>query len=98
MSENNEFVTGFQKTVGDEGANAFGMEKVDMTGWTGPGGTPSELGKLRAREAARQASLVASGAMSMTVPITNAGIVLDTFGGQYGEGGTKPDIQGGANK
>lgn len=98
MSENNEFQAGFQKSSGDEGANAFGLETTDLTGWTGPGSQPRELENLRNREKARQADLVSSGAMSMTAPINSAGIVLNSFGGAFGEGGTKPDIQGGANK
>lgn len=98
MSENNEFVAAVEKTAGDKGSNGFGMEQVDMTGWTGAGGNPSELAKLRAREQARFNDLQASGAMSLTTPVTNSGIVLDGFGGAFGEGGAKPDIQGGANK
>jgi hypothetical protein len=97
MAENNQFQTGFQKSFGDKGANGFGIEKTDLTGWTGDGGTPAELHKLRSREAARLSDLQSSGAMSVTVPLNNAGIVLEGFGGAFGEGGTKPDIQGGAN-
>ncbi len=98
MSENNEFVVATQKSAGDKGSNGFGLEQTDMTGWTGQGSQPRELENLRNREIARQADLVASGAMSMTAPINSAGIVLNSFGGMFGEGGAKPDIQGGANK
>lgn len=97
MAENNDFQAEFQKSSGDRGANGMGLETTDMTGWTGPGSQPSELQKLRSREQARYNDL-AGKAFSMTVPITNAGIVLDGFGGAFGEGGAKPNIQGGANK
>lgn len=64
---------------------------------TFPGAEASEQYKLKERELARFNSLAP--AMGMKVDITNAGIVLDSFTDTgYGEGGTKPDIQGGANK
>lgn len=99
MSENNEFVSAFDKSSGDKGANGFGLESVDMTGWTGEGGTPSELNKLRNREKARFAEL--SGKAFGNPTINNAGVVLNSFGGAFGEAQTspsKPNIQGGANK
>lgn len=98
MASNNQFQGATEKGSGDKGSNGFGMEQTDMTGWTGPGSQPSELEKLRSRESARFADLQSSGAMSLTTPITNSGIVLNGFGGMYGEGGAKPDIQGGSNK
>lgn len=66
---------------------------------TFPGSEASEQSKLKMREIARFDNLQSSGAMSMTAPITSAGIVLSGFADTgYGEGGAKPDIQGGANK
>lgn len=96
MSQNNEYQKGFEKGKGDEGANGFGLETVDMTGWTGPGSAPSELQVIRTREKARFAEL--SSKAFGNPEINNAGVVLDSFGGMFGEGGAKPNIQGGANK
>jgi hypothetical protein len=97
MVENNQFQAGFQKSYGDTGANGMGLEQTDMTGWTGEGSQPSELSKARSREQARYNDLNAK-VLGKSVMITNEGIVLDSFGGAFGEGGTKPNIQGGANK
>lgn len=60
-----------------------------------PGSEASEQYMMKQREIARFNSLKPAMGNPM---ITNAGIVLDTFGGQFGEGGSKPDIQGGANR
>lgn len=100
-TDNNLYVGPFEKTVSND-AMANGMGIAHPAGEkqfeTFPGSGQSETNKLREREIARYNGLAASGAMGMKVPITNAGIVLDSFGGAFGEGGTKPDIQGGANK
>lgn len=65
---------------------------------TFPGSEASEWAKMKDREVARYNDL-AGKAFGLTVPITNAGIVLDGFTSTgYGQGGAKPDVQGGALK
>lgn len=87
---------------GDNIANGFGLANpaaLKSQIETFPGSEASEQTKLKDREMARFNALQSSGAMGMKVNITNAGIVLGGFTETgYGEGGTKPDIQGGANK
>lgn len=102
-SNNNIFQGAAEKTVSNDNfSNGFGIArpaslKPGME--TFPGSEASEQSKLKMREIARFDNLQSSGAMSMTAPITSAGIVLSGFADTgYGEGGTKPDIQGGANK
>lgn len=101
QSNNNLYQGKAETTVSNDNlANGMGMAhpaalKAGME--TFPGSEASEQVKLKDREWDRFNDLKASGAMGMTAPITNAGIVLNSFGGAYGEGGTKPDIQGGAN-
>lgn len=87
---------------GDNIANGYGLATpaaLKSAIETFPGSEASEQMKLKQREAARFSALQSSGAMSMTVPITNAGIVLDGIVNVgYGEGGSKPSVQGGALK
>ena len=87
---------------GDNIANGFGLATpaaLKSMIETFPGSEASEQMKLKARENARFAALQSSGAMGMTVPITNAGIVLNGIVDTgYGEGGTKPNVQNGALK
>lgn len=102
-SNNNLYQSTAEKTVSNDNMpNGMGIArpaslKPGME--TFPGSEASEQSKLKMREIARFDNLQSSGAMSMTTPITSAGIVLTGFAETgYGEGGTKPDIQGGANK
>lgn len=100
-SNNNLFEKKFEKSVSNDNmANGMGLarEAALKPFENVPGVNATEQQKLRDREYARYSSLVSAGAMGQTQTITNAGIVLDTFGGMFGEGGSKPDIQGGANK
>lgn len=90
--------TGFS---GDNIANGFGIGRpatLKNAIETFPGSEASEFAKLKEREIVRFNDL-SSKAFGLQVPITNAGIVLDSFASTgYGEGGSKPDVQGGANK
>lgn len=100
-TNNNLYEGPFEKSVSnDTMANGMGIAQApQLKSFENiPGVNQSEQNKLKEREIARFNDLSGSGAMSMTVPITNAGIVLGSFGGAFGEGGSKPDIQGGANK
>lgn len=103
QSNNNIYQGPAEKSFsGDNVSNGFGIARpagLKANIETFPGSEASEQVKLKQREIARFDNLQASGAMSMTAPITNAGIVLSGFADTgYGEGGAKPDIQGGANK
>lgn len=102
-SNNNLYQSTAEKNVSNDNfPNGYGIArpatlKPGME--TFPGAEASEQYKLKIRENARFDNLQSSGAMSMTAPITSAGIVLTGFADTgYGEGGAKPDIQGGANK
>lgn len=100
-SNNNVFQRPFEKSVSNDNyPNGYGIGQAatEKEFETIPGVNQSEQDKLRGRERARFASLESSGALGLSQTITNKGIVLDTFGGMFGEGGTKPDVQGGANK
>lgn len=103
QSNNNLFQGAAEKSFsGDNVANGYGIAhpaglKANIE--TFPGSEASEQVKLKMREIARFDNLQSSGAMSMTTPITNAGIVLTGFSDTgYGEGGAKPSVQGGALK
>lgn len=103
QSNNNLYQGPAEKSVSNDNyPNGYGIAnpaglKANIE--TFPGSEASEQVKLKMRENARFANLQSSGAMSMNAPITNAGIVLTGFADTgYGEGGSKPDIQGGANK
>lgn len=101
MSNNNVYQRPFEKSVSNDNfPNGYGIGQpsTEKEFERIPGVNQSEQDKLRGRERARFASLEASGALGLSQVITNKGIVLDTFGGAFGEGGTKPDLQGGANK
>lgn len=103
QSNNNLYQGPAEKSFsGDNVANGYGIARpagLKTNIETFPGSEASEQSKLKMREIARFDNLSASGALGMTAPITNAGIVLTGFTDTgYGEGGAKPDIQGGANK
>lgn len=90
--------TGFS---GDNIANGYGIADpaaLKAQFETFPGSEASEQSKLKMREIDRFGMLSSSGALSMTTPITNSGIVLDMVNVGYGQGGSKPNIQGGAVK
>lgn len=101
QSNNNIYQGPMEKSFsGDNIANGFGIARpagLKANIETFPGSEASEQSKLKMREIARFDSL--KPAMGSTLTINNAGIVLDGFTNTgYGEGGAKPDIQGGANK
>lgn len=103
QSNNNIYQGPAEKSFsGDNIANGFGLARpsgLKDAIETFPGSEASEQAKLKNRELERFNALQSSGAMSMTAPITNAGIVLEGMVDTgYGEGGAKPDVQGGANK
>lgn len=97
-NNNNKYQSEFQKTASNDNyPNGMGisspsplkpMENI-------PGLEQSDQFMLKQREMARYESLKPA----MGNPqINNKGVVLDTFGGMFGEGGSKPDVQGGANR
>lgn len=86
---------------GDNIANGYGLAHpaaLKSAIETFPGSEASEQSKLKMRELDRFNALQSSGAMNLTVPITNSGIVLPLVDTGYGEGGAKPSVQGGALK
>lgn len=99
QTNNNLYEGPFEKVVSNDAyPNGFGIAKQATLKEfeTIPGVNQSEQVKLRGRENARFSELQGKAFGNPT--INNAGIVLDSFGGAFGEGGSKPDIQGGANK
>lgn len=101
-SNNNIFQGAAEKGFsGDNIANGYGIAnpaalKAQIE--TFPGSEASEQYKLKMREMDRFNMLQSSGAMSLTTPITNAGIVLPMVEVGYGQGGAKPNVQNGATK
>lgn len=99
-SNNNLYQGPAEKSFsGDNIANGYGIAHpaAEKSFETFPGSEQSEQNKLKEREIARFNSLAP--AMGMDVKISNAGIVLDSFTTTgYGQGGAKPNVQGGANK
>lgn len=97
-SNDNIFQSGFEKSFsGDNIANGMGIARpASLKSFENiPGAEASDQYMLKMREMGRFNALK----KAMGNPtITNAGIVLDVFGGAFGEGGSKPDVQGGANK
>jgi hypothetical protein len=98
-SNNNLFQGPAEKTVSNDNyPDGFGVARAAALKETEafPGSEASEWKKLKDREIGRFDELRAKAFGNPT--INNAGIVLDSFGGAFGEGGSKPDIQGRANK
>lgn len=98
-SNNNLYQTTAEKTVSNDNyPNGYGLARASSLKpfESFAGSEAIEQKALKDREFARFSALAP--AMGMAVPITNAGIVLDIVDTGYGEGGAKPDIQGGANK
>lgn len=102
-SNNNVYQGPFQKDFsGDNIANGMGIARpANLKEFENvPGSEASEQYMLKMREMDRFNSLRSSGAMGNPT-INNAGVVLDTFGGSFGEAQTaptKPAVQGGALK
>lgn len=100
-SNNNIFQTTAEKSVSNDNfPNGYGMSRASALKpfEAFAGAEAIEQKALKDREFARFSALQSSGAMGMDVKITNAGLVLDIEDAGYGQGGAKPDIQGGANK
>lgn len=99
-SNNNLYQGPFEKAVSNDNyPNGMGIARpatLKANTETFPGSEASEMAKLKEREMARFSELQSKAFGNPT--INNAGVVLDSFGGMFGEGGAKPDIQGGANK
>lgn len=101
-SNNNLYQGPAEKGVSNDNyANGYGIAnpaalKAQIE--TFPGSEASEQYKLKMREMERFNMLQSSGAMGLTTPITNAGIVLPMVDTGYGQGGSKPSVQGGALK
>lgn len=99
-SNDNLYQGPMEKTVSNDNfSDGFGIArpatlKADTE--TFPGSEASEQAKLKMREIGRFNEL--QGKAFGNPAISNQGVVLDSFGGMFGEGGAKPDIQGGANK
>lgn len=97
-SNNNVYQGPFEKSVSNDNyPNGMGIaQAASLKAFENvPGSEASEQYMLKEREMARFNSLKKAFGNQT---INNAGIVLDTYGGAFGEGGTKPNIQGGANK
>lgn len=100
-SNNNIYQGPAEKSVSNDNySNGYGIAHpaAEKSFETFPGSEQSEQNKLKTREIARFNALQSSGAMGMSVPITNAGIVLDIVDAGYGQGGAKPNVQNGALK
>ena len=82
----------------DEKCDGMGLERpsANAVGFSGAGSQPEGREARLNREISRFSELKAKAFGNPT--INNAGVVLDSFGGMFGEGGSKPDVQGGANK
>lgn len=94
-SNNNMYQDKFEKTASyDEKSNGMGLEKpATLKGFEDVAGSlASEREMLLEREVARFNDLK-SKAFGRDIPITNAGIVLDSFGGAFGETGS-PEKRG----
>lgn len=95
-SNNNLYQDKFEKSQSyDEKSNGMGLERPatlkpfeEVAGSLG-----SEREALLSREMARFDELRSSGAFGRDIKITNAGIVLDSFGGAFGETGS-PERRG----
>lgn len=102
QSNNNLYQGAAEKGVSNDNyPNGYGISRpagLKANIETFPGSEASEQMKLKDRENARFDALQSSGAMGMSVPITNAGIVLPLVDVGYGEGGSKPNVQNGALK
>lgn len=102
QSNNNLYQSTAEKTFsGDNIANGYGIAdpatlKANIENF--PGSEASEQYKLKMREKERFDMLQSSGALGLTTPITNSGIVLPMVDTGYGQGGTKPNVQNGALK
>lgn len=97
-SNNNIYQGPFEKEFsGDNLANGMGIaHPAPLKSFENVAGSEaSEQMMLKGRELARYNGLTKAFG---NPTINNGGIVLDTFGGAFGEGGSKPDVQGGANK
>lgn len=97
-NNNNVYQKDFEKTVSNDNySDGMGIARPSalMSMENIPGLEQSDQYMLKMREVERFNSL--KPAMGNPA-ITNKGIVLDSFGGMFGQGGSKPDIQGGANK
>lgn len=100
-SNNNMFQTATEKGVSNDNyPNGFGLSRASqLKPFEDVAGLEAiEQKALKDREMERFNMLQSSGAMGMDVKISNAGIVLPMVDVGYGQGGSKPDIQGGANK
>ena len=87
-SNNNAFDTGFEKsTSNDEKSNGMGLERsaANAEGFQGDGSQPSGRAARLGREVARYDELASKAFGNPT--INNAGVVLDSFGGAFGEKG-----------
>lgn len=97
-SNNNVYQGPFEKQFsGDNIANGMGIARpAPLKSFENvPGSEASEQYMMKEREIDRYNGLTKAFG---NPTINNAGVVLDVYGGQFGEGGSKPDIQGGANK
>ena len=96
-SNNNLYQGPFEKSFsGDNIANGMGLARpAALKGMEGfAGSEASEWAKLKEREIARFNDLKAK-AFGRSIPITNEGIVLDSFGGMVGEGMSYPKLNEG---
>lgn len=100
-SNNNLYQSEFQKTLSNDNyANGMGLARpANLKSFEDvPGSEASDQYMLKNREFARFNDLKKAFG---NPTINNAGIVLDSFGGAFGEAQSspsKPDVQGGASK